>query len=62
MDKHFLTPLFSPGSIAVFAGRTDEPDSQTPQGRVLLQALRAQRYAGTLTFVDIHATGTLAVA
>ncbi len=60
MDKHFLTPLFTPGSIAVFAGRADEPDSQTPQGRVLLQALRAQRYAGTLTFVDIHATGTLA--
>ena len=60
MDKHFLTPLFSPGSIAVFAGRADDPASQTPQGRVLLQALRAQRYAGTLTFVDIHATGTLA--
>ena len=56
MDKHFLTPLFSPGSIAVFAGRADEPASQTPQARVLLEALRAQRFAGTLTFVDTHAT------
>ncbi len=60
MDKHYLTPLFSPNSIAVLAGRLDEPDSQTPQAKVLLQALRAQRFVGTLTFVDIHASGTLA--
>ncbi|MEI7537871.1 MAG: bifunctional acetate--CoA ligase family protein/GNAT family N-acetyltransferase [Comamonadaceae bacterium] len=60
MDKHFLTPLFSPKSIAVFAGRADDPSSQTSQAKVLLQALRAQRFAGTLAFVDIHATGTLA--
>ena len=60
MDKHYLTPLFSPDSIAVFAGAVDDPASQTPQARALLQALRAQRFTGTLTFVDIHASGTLA--
>ncbi len=60
MDKHFLTPLFSPSTIAVFAGKLDDPDSQTAQGRVLSEALRAQRFAGTMTFLDIHASGTLA--
>ncbi|MEI8028160.1 MAG: bifunctional acetate--CoA ligase family protein/GNAT family N-acetyltransferase [Comamonadaceae bacterium] len=60
MDKHFLTPLFSPSSIAVFAGQVDDPDSQTMQARALHQALRAQRFAGTLVFLDVHASGTLA--
>ena len=60
MDKHYLTPLFSPSSIAVFAGRLDEPDSQTVQAQVLLSTLRAQRFAGSLVFIDIHASGTLA--
>ena len=60
MDKHYLTPLFSPTSIAVLAGQADDPDSQTPQAKALHRALRAQRFAGTLTFVDIHASGTLA--
>ena len=35
MDKHFLTPLFAPNSIAVFAGKADAPESQTPQAQVL---------------------------
>ncbi|MDD2925175.1 bifunctional acetate--CoA ligase family protein/GNAT family N-acetyltransferase [Rhodoferax sp.] len=60
MDKHFLTSLFSPGSIAVFAGKPDELASQTPQARVLYQAITAQRYSGKLVFLDIHASGTLA--
>ena len=60
MDKHFLTPLFSPASIVVFAGKTDDPDSQTLQAQALHRALRAQRFAGTLVFLDIHASGTLA--
>ena len=59
MDKHFLTPLFSPASIAVFAGKTDESAAQTPQARVLHRALRAQRFAGTLVFLDIQSSGTL---
>jgi acetyltransferase len=61
MEKHYLTPLFCPQSIAVFAGNTDDPESQTRQARLLHEALRAQRYDGTLQFLDIHQTsGTLA--
>jgi acetyltransferase len=60
MDKHFLSSLFSPSSIAVFAGKPDEPESQTPQARSLYHAITAQRYSGKLVFLDIHASGTLA--
>jgi acetyltransferase len=60
MDKHFLSALFSPASIVVFAGKPDDPESQTAQAKVLHQAITAQRFSGTLTFLDIHATGTLA--
>ena len=60
MDKHFLTPLFSPSSIVVIAGKADEPQSQTRQAQALHRALRAQRFTGTLTFLDMHASGTLA--
>ena len=60
MDKHYLTPLFAPQSIVVFAGQVDSPDSLTPRARVLHQALRAQKFTGTLQFLDIHTTGTLA--
>lgn len=60
MDKHYLTPLFAPGSIIVLAGDSEAPDTLTPQGRILLEALRAQRYSGTLTFISVHTSGTLA--
>lgn len=60
MDKHFLTPLFCPESIVVFAGQLEDPASQTPQAKALHTALRAQRYTGTLRFLDIHTSGTLA--
>ena len=60
MDKHFLTSLFSPNSIAVFAGKPDEPESQTPQARALHQSITEQRFSGKLVFLDIHASGTLA--
>jgi acetyltransferase len=60
MDKHFLTPLFSPSSIVVFAGKTDDPESQTLQAQALHRALVAQPFSGTLTFLDIHSSGTLA--
>jgi hypothetical protein len=58
MDKHFLSSLFSPGSIAVFAGKPEDPESQTPQARVLHQAITAQHYTGKLVFLDVHASGT----
>ena len=60
MDKHYLTPLFAPESIVVFAGQADDPDSLTPRAKVLNNALRAQPYTGVLRFLDIHTTGTLA--
>ena len=60
MDKHFLTPLFTPESVVVFGGLLDDPSTQTPQATALLQALRAQKFSGTLHFLDIHTSGTLA--
>ena len=60
MDKHYLTPLFNPGSVIVLAGDAEAPESQTPQARALREALTAQRFTGQLQFFDIHTTGTLA--
>ena len=60
MDKHYLTPLFCPEIVAVFAGRADDPASQTRHARLLHQALRAQHFSGTLHFLDIQTSGTLA--
>ena len=31
MDKHYLTPLFAPQSILVFAGSTDSDEGHTQQ-------------------------------
>ena len=60
MDKHYLTPLFQPEAIAVFVGKTDDPEHQIPQARALVEALTAQRYNGQLVFIDLNTTGTLA--
>ncbi|WP_313070256.1 bifunctional acetate--CoA ligase family protein/GNAT family N-acetyltransferase [Melaminivora sp.] len=60
MDKHYLTPLFNPGSVIVLAGSDDTPEALTPQARVLREAIRAQRYSGELTFLGVHTSGTLA--
>ncbi|WP_198969827.1 bifunctional acetate--CoA ligase family protein/GNAT family N-acetyltransferase [Xylophilus sp. ASV27] len=60
LDKHYLTPLFAPGSIVVLAGSAEAAAAHTPQARALHAALRAQRYAGTLNFLDSHTSGTLA--
>ena len=60
MNKHYLTSLLAPESIAVFAGRSDDAATQTAHARALHAALRAQRYAGKLYFLDIHTSGTLA--
>jgi acetyltransferase len=60
MYKHFLSPLFAPESIVVFAGQVDDPASQTPHAQALHAALKAQPYTGRLTFLDIHTSGTLA--
>jgi acetyltransferase len=60
MDKHYLTPLFQPDTIAVFAGNHEDPASQIPHARTLCAALTGQRFSGTLVFLDIHTSGTLA--
>ncbi len=60
MDKHFLTPLFSPESIVVFCGNPEREDSQIPRGKLLRDAISAQRFRGRLQFLDIQTTGTLA--
>jgi acetyltransferase len=60
MDKHYLTPLLAPASVVVFAGRPDAAEAPTPQARAVNEALRAQRFSGTLQFLDTRTTGTLA--
>lgn len=60
MDKHYLSALFAPTSVVVFAGRSDEAQALAADARALHAALRAQRYNGTLAFLDIHTSGTLA--
>ncbi|HMO49133.1 MAG TPA: bifunctional acetate--CoA ligase family protein/GNAT family N-acetyltransferase [Rubrivivax sp.] len=60
MDKHYLTPLFCPETVAVFAGRADDAATQTRHAQQLHQALRAQHFDGTLHFLDIQTSGTLA--
>jgi acetyltransferase len=63
MDKHYLTSLFTPASIVVFAGsRADPADAASSPGlaRALHEDLRAQRFNGTLHFLDIETShGTL---
>jgi len=59
MDKHFLTPLFAPASIVAFVGNADDPGGQTPAGRTLREAFRADRFDGTLRFLDVRTKGTL---
>ncbi len=60
MEKHYLSPLFNPQSVIVFAGQVDAPEQLPPQARMLVAALQAQTFAGPLRFLDIHSTGTLA--
>ena len=67
MDRHFLTPLFDPRAIIVFAG---DPDGQapTPAARALrrafatpgAQSAAAAGFGGTVTWLDIAMTGKLA--
>ncbi|SDO00652.1 acetyltransferase [Rhodoferax sp. OV413] len=54
---HYLHSLFSPDAIVVFAGQEAE---RTPVAQALVAALQAQPFSGSLNFLDIHTTGTLA--
>ncbi len=59
MDKHYLSPLFSPRSIVVFAGvpARGEPGSAT--ARLVLEHFKSGGYNGPLTYLDIGTSGTL---
>lgn len=59
MDKHYLTPLFSPRSIVIFAGDPDKPDERSAQAKLLVEQLRAGGYAGPVTHLDVATRGTL---
>ena len=60
MDKHYLTPLFEPASIVVFTTPAQTEREPSPHAVAVAEALKAQRFTGTLQFLDIHTTGTLA--
>ncbi len=60
MDKHYLTPLFQPETIAVFIGKHKNREILSPLAQHLLDNLTTQRFAGNLVFLDIQTTGTLA--
>jgi acetyltransferase len=59
MDKHYLTPLFSPRSIVVFAGDEHVPDAQTAHARQMIEQLRKGGYAGPVNYLDVGMSGTL---
>eukprot|EP01030_Chromulinospumella_sphaerica_P007101 gene7101-6944_t len=60
METHYLTPLFSPQSIVVFAGKPDQPDTQTSYGRSISAQLEQGGFKGPVTYLDVGMTGTLA--
>ena len=64
MERHFLTPLFDPRSIIVFAGDPDAP-APTSGALALRRSLQpalagdAAGFAGPVTWLDVATTGTL---
>ena len=59
MDRHYLSSLFSPRSVVVFAGDENNPASQVTYGRQIAEQLRNGGYTGPVRFLDIGMTGTL---
>jgi len=59
MDKHYLTPLFSPRSIVVFAGDMNTPDEQSAHARLVVEHLQSGGFQGPLTFLDVGMSGRL---
>jgi len=60
VDLHFLTPLFQPRSIVVFAGNPGAPSAPTTQARAVIDQMSGVGYQGVVTFLDIAGTGSLA--
>lgn len=59
MDKHYLSPLFSPQSIIVFAGDMNATDAQSATARQVVRDLKDGGFVGPITFLDIGMRGTL---
>lgn len=60
MDTHYLSPLFSPQAIVVFAGKVDQPETQTSYGRSICAQIREGGFTGPVTYLDVNMSGTLA--
>lgn len=59
METHYLSPLFSPKSIVVFAGNASEPATQTTYGRNIGAQLAQGGFTGPVTFLEVGMSGTL---
>jgi acetyltransferase len=59
VDRHILSPLFTPRSLIVFAGDPDAADAPTPMAVTLKTELRSGGFAGEVTWLDIGMTGRL---
>lgn len=60
MDKHYLTPLFAPRSIVVFASPEDDPAAAQTHTGALRDSLRDHGFAGSVQYLDANTSGTLA--
>ncbi len=60
MDRHYLAALLAPESIVVFADKGDPGSGRPSLGASLDASLRAQRFSGTMHFIDVQTRGTLA--
>jgi len=59
MDKHYLSPLFSPRSIVVFAGCTADSKPATKEAQLLVEHFKSGGFAGPLTYLHVGMSGTL---
>ena len=59
MDKHYLTPLFSPKSIVVFAGCNADSAPANSQAELLIENFKSGGFSDPLTYLDIGMSGTL---
>lgn len=59
MENHYLTPLFAPRSIIVFAGDCSRPEAQSLHGRYIAKHLRSGGFNGRISFLDSTTSGTL---
>jgi len=59
MDKHYLSPLFSPQSIVIFAGCDAHSEPATVHAQRLIENFKSSGFSGPLTYLDINTSGTL---